>query len=62
VLRLEEALGADGAGAGERLLLAAVLVEQLQRHAGVAGHAVEGVHPETPPLQAAEERFVLTQP
>lgn len=39
----KEVVGANGAVGVERALAARVLLVQLQRHAGVAGHAVEGV-------------------
>lgn len=51
VLRLKQAVAAHGAVAAERLLLAAVLVEELERHAGVAGHAVERVHAQAAALR-----------
>lgn len=56
VLGLEEPVGADGARPCQALLHASVLVEQLQAHAGVAGHAVEGVHAQPTALQQTARR------
>lgn len=52
VLGLKQAVIADRAVACQALLDTAVLVEELQRHAGVARHAVERIHAQPPALAA----------
>lgn len=56
MLRLKQAIVAHGAVATQALFHAAMLPEELKAHAGIARHAVEGVHSQALALQQRQKQ------